>query len=161
MMGNGSYERKDRFIKEKRHDAYQKKGKWPEPTLCSDCGVLYANGRWSWKKPPAKPHLTSCPACRRCADHYPAGQIVLKGSFFQDHHDEIFNLIHNVESQEKNERPLERIMSIIENSDHTLVTTTGIHIARRIGEALSRSYKGDYTFHYGDGEQSIRVHWAR
>ena len=41
------------------------------------------------------------------------------------------------------------------------VTTTGIHQARRIGEALSRAYKGDLTIQYADGEQSIRVYWQR
>jgi len=42
-----------------------------------------------------------------------------------------------------------------------LVTTTGVHLARRIGEALSRSYKGEFSFQYGDGEKTLRVYWER
>jgi hypothetical protein len=43
----------------------------------------------------------------------------------------------------------------------TLVTTTGIHVARRIGEALSRAYKGDYTLSYANGDEQIQVTWHR
>jgi hypothetical protein len=85
----------------------------------------------------------------------------MKGEFFDAHRGEILNLVSNVEEQEKGERPLERIMTISNEKGHTVVTTTGIHIARRIGEALSRSYKGDYTFQYADGEKNIRVYWQR
>jgi len=40
-------------------------------------------------------------------------------------------------------------------------TTTGVHIARRIGESLSRACQGDYSFQYGDAEKIIRVFWSR
>lgn len=52
-------------------------------------------------------------------------------------------------------------MTIEDNQDAVLLTTTGINLARRIGEALSRAYKGELTFQYGDGEESIRVYWQR
>jgi hypothetical protein len=48
-MRKGPYVRKDRFIKEKRHDVYKQKRKWPEATVCPECGALYEKGRWSWK----------------------------------------------------------------------------------------------------------------
>jgi len=41
------------------------------------------------------------------------------------------------------------------------VTTTGIHVARRIGEALARAYKGDLSYQYAEGEKRIRVYWRR
>lgn len=160
-MSKRIYGRQDRLLKEKRHDTYKERGKWPEPTLCKECGALFINGRWSWGKLPIKANKALCPACRRISDNLPAGYIELKGIFFQEHYDEILNLTRNVEQQEKNERPLERIMAIIDEKDHTLVTTTGIHIARRIGEALSRSYNGDLSFQYAEGEQNIRVYWQR
>jgi hypothetical protein len=56
---------------------------------------------------------------------------------------------------------MERIMAISAKEDHTLVTTTGIHLARRIGEALKHSYQGELDFIYGDAEKSIRVSWSR
>ncbi len=160
-MSKNRQGRQDRLLKEKRHDTYKERGKWPEPTLCKECGALFVNGRWSWGKPPTKANEVLCPACRRTSDNLPAGYIELKGAFFQEHYDEILNLTRNIEQQEKSEHPLERIMAIIDEKDHTLVTTTGIHIARRIGEALSRSYNGDLSFQYAEGEKSIRVYWQR
>lgn len=160
-MDKGSYERKDRLIREKRHDAYQERNKWPEPTLCPECGALFVGGRWCWKESAEKANQALCPACRRNADNCPAGQIEIKGEFFKEHYDEVLNLIRNTERQENKRHPLERIMSIVDEGDHTLVTTTGIHIARRIGEAMSRSYKGEFSFKYAEGGKNIRVYWQR
>jgi len=160
-MNDGSYGRKDRLIKERRHDAYQKRDKWPEPTLCTECGVVFINGRWVWQKPPEKANETTCPACRRIVDRFPAGYIEIKGSFFAEHRDEILNLILNIEKQEKSQHPMERLISITDEKDYTLATTTGIHIARRIGDALSSAYKGDLRVQYADAEQRIRVFWQR
>ena len=50
---------------------------------------------------------------------------------------------------------------IADEEGRTLVTTTGIHVARRIGESLARSYRGDLDCRYADGADSIRVTWAR
>jgi hypothetical protein len=160
-MSKGAYRRKDRLIKEKRHDAYQENEKWPEPTFCTECRAVFANGRWSWNKPTNDANKVVCPACRRVADHYPAGYIELKGDFFCRHREEISNLIHHIEEQEKAAHPLERIMTMREEGPQTVVMTTGVHLARRIGEALSRSYKGDYSFQYAEGEKNLRVSWER
>ena len=160
-MNKGLLDRKDRLIQEKRHDAYQEGHKWPESTHCTQCGALFVRGRWSWQEPPETVSETICPACRRIADHCPAGHIEISGPFFAEHHEEILNLIHNVEKQEKEEHPLERIMAIITEKEPTLVTTTGLHLARRLGEALTHAYKGDLSFRYADDETSIRVYWQR
>ena len=66
-----------------------------------------------------------------------------------------------MEEQEKKEHALERIIAIKKESGFTIITTTGIHLGRRIGEALSRSYKGDLSYQYLDSEKGIRVTWAR
>ena len=157
----GPYGRKDRLIKEKVHDVYQEQNKWPEPTRCPQCGALFTGGRWTWHQTPEPTNETICPACRRIADRYPAGQIEISGSFFETHREEILNLVRNVEQQEKERHPLERLMSITDNNDGTLILTTGIHLARRIGEALSRAYQGEFAMQYADGEQRIRVQWQR
>ena len=160
-MDKGQYGRRDRLVRERRHDAYKETGKWPEPTVCTDCSAVFSDGRWSWKEPPAGANRTRCPACQRIADNYPAGYVELNGPFFQKHRDEILNLIRNEEKLEKGEHPLERIMGIEEQDDGILITTTGIHIARRTGEAVEKAYQGDLEFRYGDSEKSIRVFWRR
>lgn len=160
-MDKGQHGRRDRLVQEKRHDTYKEDKKWPEPTACTECNAVYIGGRWTWHEPPAKANKVVCPACQRIAENYPAGYLELKGSFLRQHHEELFNLIHNEAAQEKNAHPLERIMSIAENDDHTLITTTGIHVARRMGEAVTRAYQGELSFTYGDGEKTIRVFWNR
>ena len=153
--------RNDRLIKEKRKDTYLEKDSLPEPSICRKCNATFINGRWTWNKIDGKTNKTTCPACRRRADNYPAGFVELKGKFFNNHKEEIENLIRNTEKLEKGERPLERIMKMQSDKKLTLVTTTGIHIARRIGEALSRSYQGDFSFQYAEGDKIIRVFWER
>ncbi len=141
-MVKSQYGRRDRLIQEKRHDTYQEWGKWPEPTVCIECGALFHEGRWGWQETLYEANTTICPACQRIADDYPAGYLKISGTFFSDHRDELLNLIHNTEKQKKAERPMERIMTIADEEEYTLVTTTGIHLARRIGEALKHAYQG-------------------
>jgi len=160
-MNEQVYGRKDRLIQEKRHDVYQERSKLPEPTCCSRCGALFTNGRWTWQEAPPKTYETVCPACRRIAERFPAGSVELSGLFFVEHRDEILNLIHNIEKQEKGEHPMERIISLTPISNHLLITTTGHHLARRMGEALARAYKGELSLQYAEAEDSIRVRWRR
>jgi hypothetical protein len=160
-MSPAQYGRKDKLIKEKCHDAYRESGKWPEPTVCTDCRALYISGRWSWKGEEESAHEAICPACRRISDNYPAGYIEVGGPFFKDRRADIISLIIFFGEKDKGEHPLEIIISTEEESDRVLITTTGIHVARRIGEALSRAYKGDLSFRYAKDDDVIRVCWKR
>jgi hypothetical protein len=148
-------------IQQDRQDTYKDREKPREPTVCNGCGAVFFEGRWSWVKAPPGAHKAVCPACQRIADRFPAGRIEIGGTFFKEHRDEIVHLMRHVEASEKKERPLERIMAIADDGEQTIVTTTGIHVARRIGESLSSSYQGEFDYHYGDGEDSIRVTWSR
>ena len=141
-MDKSQYARRDRLVKEKRHDTYQERKKYPEPTVCTGCGALFVDGRWSWLEAPEGAHAIVCPSCQRIADNMPTGYLTIKGPFFAQYRQEIFNLIHNTEKQEKGEHPMERLMALVDEEEHTLVTTTGIHLARRIGEALKHAYQG-------------------
>ncbi|MBW1677633.1 MAG: ATPase [Deltaproteobacteria bacterium] len=160
-MDKSQYSRRDRMIQEKRHDTYRERGKWPEPTVCSECGSLFQDGRWSWNKPTKEANKVVCPACQRIADNCPAGYVEIRGGFFERHREELLNLIRREEELEKGEHPMERIISIVDEENHTLVTTTGVHIAGRIGKVLSRACQGNLSIQYGDDEKSIRVYWSR
>ena len=52
-------------------------------------------------------------------------------------------------------------MSVEGGQVSAVIRTTGMHLARRIGEALSRAYNGAFTFNYRDGEDYIDVNWHR
>lgn len=161
-MYKSDFGRRDRLIKERRHDTYRSREKMPSPTRCPSCGALFLDGRWTWATP-ATPIVqeTRCPACQRIEDKYPAGHLTLQGPFFAEHRDELLNMIHNVADQERALHPLERIMAIVDAEDHTVITTTGTHLARRLGEALARSYKGTLALAYVDGDAQVQVTWER
>lgn len=152
--------RHDGIFKERVHDAYKAKGKLPEPTVCLQCGAVFHEGRWQWRPAPANAHRDTCPACHRIHDHYPAGFLTLKGGFFESHRDEIMHLVHNHELHERAEHPLKRIMEVEEKDGATLVTTTDIHLARGIGEALHHAYQGELKFHYNPEQNLLRVSWT-
>jgi hypothetical protein len=102
-----------------------------------------------------------CPACHRLRDKYPAGYVTLSGPYFQSHKTDILNLARNEETAEKAEHALHRIMAIEEHEDDVLITTTDIHLPRRIGEALHRAHHGDLELHYDEDGNLLRVSWKR
>lgn len=153
-------QRHDGLFQELVHDAYKAKGKLPEPSVCSRCGAVFRDGHWQWGDAPTGAHSATCPACHRIQDHFPAGFLMLAGPFFLSHKDEIMHLVHHHEQHERAEHPLQRIMTVEENGDGTLVTTTDIHLARGIGEALRHAYHGELEFHYNPEASLLRVHWT-
>lgn len=158
-MDKGKFGRRDRLVKDKYHDTYREGKKRPEPSVCSNCNAVYTGGRWTWSEPPEGAVKVLCPACQRIADNYPAGYVELKGDFFEQRKDEILNLVNNEEKLETGEHPMEKIMAIKPADGVTLITTTGVHMARRIGEAITRAYQGNLDYTYGDNEKTIRVVW--
>ena len=160
-MEKGRFRRQDRLIKEKRHDSYRDRAKIREGAVCGSCDAAYLAGRWTWGPASEPTFPVTCPACQRIADSYPAGYFKIRGDFFSDHRDEIMNLLRNTEEQEKALHPMERIMEVKEEMGGVQLTTTGIHLARLMGENLSRSYQGHYSFKYEEGESRIRVNWER
>lgn len=158
-IGKNFKQERTRIYDDKRHDTYRKKEKHPDPTICSECGSLFTNGRWTWDDLPELASEAVCPACQRIKDDYPAGIIEISGPFFDDHRTEIINMIHNIKNREIADHPLERIIKIDEE-EKTVITTTGLHLARRIGDALFSAYEGDLNYNYDD-ENLIRAYWIR
>ncbi len=153
--------RHDRRISEHIHDPYATRRKVREPAVCPDCGAILKAGRWSWGRRPGGAHAETCPACRRVADAYPAGELVISGAFVQDHKEEILNLAHNTETTEKAEHPLHRMMYVADRPGAITVTTTDLHLPRRIGEALHNAYEGELHIDYDTDGYFVRCRWHR
>ena len=153
--------RRDRLIQERRHDTYRSHGKLKEPTVCPRCGAVYRKGMWHWESAPAEALQRKCPACLRIEDDYPAGTVSLSGRFLDVHGEEVLGLARNEESRKKSEHALERIMRVDQGEHETVITTTDIHLARRIGEAVHHAYAGELDYHYEEGENRLRVNWRR
>jgi len=142
-------------------DSYKLRGKPAEPSVCSECGVVFQGGRWHWLPRPEKAHELICPACHRIRDGAAAGYLTLEGDFLAGHREEILNLARHMEKKEKADHPLQRIMNIAEEAGSVLVTTTDAHLARGIGEAIRHAYQGELDINYGEDENMIRLRWKR
>jgi len=153
--------RQDRRLREHVHDPYTTRRKLSEPTVCPDCGAVFHKGRWTWGEAPQNAEQERCQACHRIADNYPAGYLSLRGAFVFDHKDEILGLARNTEKLENGEHPLHRIMNIDVGDDEIEITTTDIHLPRRIGEALAHAFEGELDYHYEDEAYRIRIDWVR
>jgi hypothetical protein len=137
------------------HPQRQPKG----PIVCPQCGVVHAQGRWHWGTAPDGATAELCPACLRIRDRLPAGVVTLHGRFAQPRLDEMLALARHHEAAEKEEHPLNRIMRTEETVDALQITTTDIHLPRRIGEALRRAFHGELDFSFDEDAYFARIDW--
>jgi hypothetical protein len=142
-------------------DAYRPKRKAQGPVVCPDCGALFRKGRWQWAEAPAGAAKRRCPACVRAAEGAPGGYISLRGGFFAAHREEVLGRVRNCEAAERSRHPLERVIAITRARGGALVTTTSVHLARRVGHALMHAFKGELDMDYQRGENLLRVRWSR
>lgn len=146
-------------------DAYRLSRKFPEPTVCTECKAVFQGGRWQWPaegvSTPKAAKQTVCPACRRVRDEYPAGMLTISGEFLRLHKADVMAVFRAEEELEVADHPLNRVIDLREDDTEITVTTTDIHLPRRIAEALYRAYEGDLSIDYADDEQSVRFAWRR
>jgi NMD protein affecting ribosome stability and mRNA decay len=142
-------------------DAYRPGAKPRGPVHCPRCGALFRKGRWTWGTAPAGALKHRCPACLRIAEDSPAGYITMTGTFFSAHRDEVLARVRHCEQREKTTHPLERIMATGAAKGGVLVTTTSVHLARRIAHALESAFKGTLNLSYNHQDNLLRVRWSR
>lgn len=144
-----------------RDDAYWASRKPRGPVCCPKCKAVFRDGRWSWSAAPAGASKLRCPACRRIDEDSPAGYIALSGDFLAAHRNEVLARVRNCESKEKSTHPLERIMAVASANGGVQVTTTSVHLARRIAHALESAFKGTLNIAYNHQDNLLRVRWSR
>ena len=155
-------QRQDRRIQERVHDTYKLRGKLTEPTRCPQCAAVYHNGRWIWSaSAPQQANEQLCSACHRINDNYPAGEVTLSGSFVKSHEDEIIRLARNIEATEKDEHPMNRIISVRDQEDGLLITTTDVHLPQRIAKAIRNAWSGELDIHFDNAGYFTSIVWHR
>jgi len=150
-----------RSFDDTRHDPYQSRGKYAEPTRCTQCGAVYERGRWRWGSAPETAHAGICTACHRIRDNLPAGLLKVEGRYVSEHGAELVRIARNEAEHEATEHPMHRIMRVDEGGGRIEISTTDIHLPQRIGEALRRSHQGDLDVKYASDEYSVRARWHR
>ena len=148
-----------RILDAVRHDPYEPRAKLV-PTRCGTCGAVFRAGRWRWNDDGAAEPGT-CPACRRIADHMPAGRVTLHGPYVAEHRDEICNIVRREGELERAEHPMHRLVDVRAHDDVVDVTTTDVHLPRRIGTALERAHDGELQIDFREDAYEIRVAWRR
>lgn len=138
-------------------DPYQAKQKLQEPSVCVQCEAVYHHGRWQWGQKPADAHAELCPACRRINDGLPAGIVTLHGDWARQHKDDLIGLARNEEAAEKPEHPLNRIVGIEETDEGLVISTTDIHLPRRIGEAVKRAFHRTLDLNFDEFSYFLRA----
>ncbi len=86
---------------------------------------------------------------------------VLSRAFFAGHREEITHLIRHIETKEKGEHPLERIMDARDEGGRHIVTFTSQHITRGAGDAVHHAYQGSLNIRASEKDGLLRIHWQR
>ncbi len=138
-------------------------GKLPEFAACPGCRASYRNGRWTWESPPVGSYALECPACKRIAADDAAGELRIEGRFAAAHRDEIEGCLRNVETRERDEHPLKRIMSIREDGQALVVRVTDAKLLSQLGHALASAWDGELVLPRTTADKSslARAAWHR
>jgi len=136
---------------------------------CPKCHSIRRNKRWypAGKEFAALTRKTGavvverCPACRKIADGFPSGVVLLRGGYLRDHRDEILKLIRNEERRAMGFNPLERIISVTEQADRMEITTTDEKLAQRIGRQVRKACGGAVSYKWSEDSKLLRVAWMR
>src|SRR4030065_121116 len=75
------HKKDERMYDKRNEDAYQSRGKYPEPSVCTGCGAIFKNGHWIWGVPELNAHKHLCPTCQRIHDKVPAAMVTIEGEF--------------------------------------------------------------------------------
>ncbi len=140
-----------------------------EPAICQECKAIYSKGHWTFDKKTLKPdnfekiepQETICPACRQIKTGEPAGFVYLEGNFYNEHKEEIENLLRNEAERALETNPLARIMNWKDAKHRLTVTTTTEHLAKHLGRSLKRAYDGEVRYDFSHENKLARVYWHR
>lgn len=151
--------RRNDILQKLAHDNDKIKGESHKWIVCPNCNEVYEDRRGQRRISTAAIYGKACPACHQIENDTTAGFLILHGSFFLAHREEIKRMILNLEERERNECPLMRILDIKDSVHITFITTTDIDFTRKLGEALHAKYQGYLELLYNEEKKLIDVDW--
>lgn len=138
--------------------------KYRANTRCPKCWLVFQDGVWkraSRGNGGSVHYEKLCPACLQIRDGRAGGIVQFSGSYTGSHREELLNRIRNVEKQTRQERPLERIISMKEDKEGIVVSATTEHLVAKIGKSVQRDFGGDLDLRYTPDDKFAYVHWHR
>jgi len=72
----------------------------------------------------------------------------------------MIRLARHQEEAEKKEHPLNRIINVETDAEGIVITTTDIHLPRRIGETIKRAFHGEVEEQFEKDGYFVRVNWT-
>jgi NMD protein affecting ribosome stability and mRNA decay len=143
--------------------SYQRSGKYSSHTQCPRCDLWFQDGVWKHGVPVNEKgqQYKLCPACMQVRNGLVGGIVQFSGTFANTHRQELLNRIRNVEKRTQDERPLERIIGMKENSEGITVSATTEHLVARIGKSIQRDFGGELDLRYARDDKFAMVHWHR
>ncbi|MBI5419854.1 MAG: ATPase [Deltaproteobacteria bacterium] len=137
--------------------------------VCPKCHAICRNKRWfldekeyaALTRKEGAAVLRRCPACRKIADGFPAGVVLLRGGYLREHRDEILNLVRNEEKRAMGFNPLARIMHLTEKNGVMEIATTDEKLAQRIGREVRKACSGTLEYKWSEDSKLLRVNWVR
>ncbi len=150
------------------NDPYLNDSGLAEPSVCRVCGAVYQKKRWVIDTAEAarlehgsKVQQVVCPACRKIADHYAEGSVMLHGDYFWAHEAEIRNILRNEENRVMSKNPLARIISMEKEDGSLLIETTEEKLAEHLGRGLHKAHQGELKVSWTSDHAICRVDWHR
>jgi hypothetical protein len=136
---------------------------------CPICHAIRSNKRWhldekeyaALTRGRGTAVTERCPACRKIADGFPSGVILLRGAYLREHREEILKLARNEEKRAMGFNPLQRIMSVKEEGGTLEIATTDEKLAQRIGREVRKACRGTVEYKWSEDSKLLRVNWAR
>lgn len=137
--------------------------------VCAGCRLIRRNKRWyadeaeyrALTKRGTGTVAETCPACRKIADGFVAGVLILRGDYLAIHRAEILNIVRNEEKRTRGVNPLERIVRLSEGKDFVEISTTNEKLAQRIGREVHKACGGFLEFKRSEDVKLLRVNWER
>lgn len=140
----------------------------PVKTICPVCHSISDGKHWhldekEYQRLRRDPgvRIELCPADQRIQRQMYDGEVVLRGSWMQQHKDEVINFVHNEEKRARETNPMARLATVQDRGDYIYILTTSQALARRIGAGLRSAFKGRLVVQRLPYENFTRVRWAR
>ena len=144
-------------MQEYQHDSYKMSGKLKEPTACKACGPSFQRSLDVGLKA-GRRERDRLPGLLAHQDNYRRVRHI-EGAYKDQHRDQVMGSF-TIRRPRKERTPLARIMTIRDQPEGLVISTTDSHLPRRIGEALKHSHHGALDVQYDKDEEFVRVTWT-